>query len=104
MPKDSKLQVPISSKLKNALAKKADRAGFSSVNEYVRVILHNYIESDFNFVLADSHLAAIPVLDEETEKRVAESMEAYKRGEYDIIDFSRNPLSEHFPSSLKEDV
>lgn len=90
MSKDTKLQVPISSSMKSILVKKAIEAGFSNVNEYVRVMLHNIIQNDLSLAFVDSHKAAIEFMDEETEKRVAESMEAYKRGEYDIIDFSKD--------------
>ncbi len=91
MAKDTKLQVPISSKMKSMLQKRSEKEGFSSVNEYVRVILHKVIQRDLDFDLIDSHKAAIEVLDDETEKRVAESIEAYKRGEYDTIDSNIDP-------------
>ncbi len=91
MVKDTKLQVPISNKMKSMLQKRSEKEGFSSVNEYVRVILHKVIQRDLDFDLIDSHKAAIEVLDDETEKRVAESIEAYKRGEYDTIDSNIDP-------------
>ncbi len=90
MTKETKLQIPITNKFKTALSKKADEFGLSSANEVARFVLHHFINGNYSVALVDSHLAAIPMLDEETEKRVHESMEAYKRGEYDILDYNKD--------------
>jgi hypothetical protein len=52
--KETKLQVPISINMKNALIKKANFEGFSSINEVVRVLIHHYIKGNLTFCLIDA--------------------------------------------------
>ncbi len=81
MEKDTKLQVPISQKLKKTLEKRSLELGFSSVNETVRVLLQNFAKGDINIGIIQKNIQ-YPMIDIESEKRMAESYEDYKKGRY----------------------
>jgi hypothetical protein len=85
----AKLQIPISLKLKKELEKKSDELGFSSVNEMARVFLHNLIKGKFFLQFASSDDQKIPMLNEESEKRILQSYKDFANGDYEVIDSSK---------------
>lgn len=92
MVQDSKLQIPINQKLKSALKKKAEALGFSSSNEIVRVLVQNFVNGNINLAfISNPKEESIPLLDLETEKNIAKSLDEIKRGDFDILDFNKNP-------------
>lgn len=92
MNNNDKLQIPINSKLKRDFKKKCESMGFSSLNEALRVMLHNFTYSSVTLQLMDKtkpeHYIApyIEVMDEATEKRVQESYKAYENNECAELD------------------
>jgi len=90
MANDTKLQIPISKKIKAALMKKAEKSGFTSVNEVVRVLIYNYIYGSSELAMVDRQEAAIEFLDEETDKRITKALEDYECGDYDTLDYSKD--------------
>ncbi len=90
MTQNLRLQVPISAKIKKALEKKAEDEGFSSANDLVRLMIHRFLLGDFNFQMVQSS-KSYPMLDLETEKRLYQSLQEIKNGDYDLIDFKKNP-------------
>lgn len=88
MEKKTKLQIPMASNLRKALEQKSEELGFSSANELARVVLHNLVQGKINleFLGAKEY---IPMVDAETEKRIAESLADYKAGRYETIDMSK---------------
>ncbi len=92
MAQNQRLQIPITTKTKKALEKKAEDEGFSSANDMVRLLIHKFISGDFIFQIAqNSTQPQYPMVDIETEKRIAQSIKEIKNGEYDLIDFEKNP-------------
>jgi len=92
MVQDSKLQIPINQKLKSALKKKAEALGFSSSNEIVRVLVQNFVNGNINLAfISNSKEESIPLLDSETEKNIAKNLEEIKRGDFDILNFNKDP-------------
>lgn len=90
MPQNLRLQIPINSKTKKALEKKAEDEGFSSANDMVRVLIHKFISGDFAFQITQNN-NQYPMVDLETEKRIYQSLQEIKKGDYDLIDFKKNP-------------
>lgn len=64
--------ITFSPELHQLVMKRAKRFGLS-LPEYIRILAVNDTKSEAE---------AIPMVDEETEKRIGESLEAYKQGEY----------------------
>ncbi len=91
--KETKLQIPVSTKFKSALSKRADELGLSSANELARFVLHQFVKGAYHVAFIESHKAAIEVLDPDTDKRIAESLDEIKQGKYDIIDLSNDRTS-----------
>jgi len=89
MKNESKLQIPIPDKLKKNLVKKSESMGFSSVNELVRVVLQNFVQSDTLLKFMPQAEEKTLYLDVEAEKRLSESLENYKAGRYTSIDTSK---------------
>ncbi len=87
MNNNDKLQIPINSKLKKDFKKKCEAMGFSSLNEALRVMLHNFTYSGVTLQLIDKinseHYIApyVEKMDEATEKRIKESYQAYENNE-----------------------
>ncbi len=90
MTQNLRLQVPISAKTKKALEKKAEDEGFSSANDLVRLMIHKFLMGDFNFQIVPNS-KQYPMLDLESEKRIYQSLQEIKNGDYDLIDFKKNP-------------
>lgn len=82
MKNDDRLQIPINKKLKKDLQKKCESIGFSSFNEAIRVILHNFTYS--NNPLLNDHNQEIYInpyveqADKKTEKAIAEAYKDFK--------------------------
>ncbi len=57
-----------------------------SFAEYLRLMAVNEVKKE---------VEALPVVDEETEKRLEESIEAYKRGEYKLLKTDKD-ITKHF--------
>lgn len=91
MAQNQRLQIPITSKTKKALEKKAEDEGFSSANDMVRLLIHKFIAGDFVFQIAQNSNQQYPMVDIETEKRIAQSIKEIQNGEYDLLDFEKNP-------------
>ena len=89
MSKNHRLQIPISLENKQALDHKAEKEGFSSSNDLVRLLIHKFLKNDLSIqVVATQHT---PMLDAETEQRVYQSMKEIEQGDCDEIDFAKNP-------------
>ncbi|MBT6842593.1 MAG: hypothetical protein HOA17_02195 [Candidatus Melainabacteria bacterium] len=88
MEKKTKLQIPMSIKLKKSLEQKSEDLGFSSANELMRVIAHHFVKGNISLEFAGIKEYA-PMIDEATEKRLAESLADYKAGRYETIDMSK---------------
>lgn len=92
MNNNDKLQIPINSKLKKDFKKKCESMGFSSLNEALRVMLHNFTYSTVTLQLMDQtraeHYIApyVETMDEATERRVQESYKAYENDECAELD------------------
>jgi len=92
MVQDSKLQIPVNQKLKSALKKKADALGFSSSNEIVRVLIQNFVNGNIQLAFTTNPKEEfIPLLDLETEKNIAQSLKEIKNGDFDVLDFKKDP-------------
>jgi hypothetical protein len=92
MVQDSKLQIPVNQKLKSALKKKADALGFSSSNEVVRVLIQNFMNGNIQLAFTTNPKEEfIPLLDLETEKNIAQSLREMKNGDFDVLDFRKDP-------------
>lgn len=91
MPNNDKLQLPVSHKLKQDFKKKSESMGFSSINEALRVLVHNFTYNQ-NITLQLMNLGvknvapSVEYLDEETESRLDEAYKAIKKGETKAID------------------
>lgn len=88
MEKKTKLQIPMSTKLKKSLEQKSEDLGFSSANELMRVMAHNIVQGKINLEFLGVK-EYIPMIDEATEKRLAESLADYEAGRYETIDMSK---------------
>ncbi len=99
MPQDTKIQVPITQKLKKGLKDKAEKLGFSSVNEAVRLLLQNFVNGNITiqFVQPSTEL-----VDMATEKRIEKSLKEIEDGEFDLLDFAKDP--EALKKILSKDV
>jgi len=84
MEKNTKLQIPISQKLKKTLEKRSSELGFSSVNETVRVLLQNFAVGNINIGITQGS-THYPLINLETEKRISESYDDIKKGHYTKI-------------------
>lgn len=61
--------------------------GFSSVNELVRVVLQSFVVNDT--ILKFMPKEEVPMVDEEMEARIAQSLMDYKKGNFTVIDSSK---------------
>lgn len=92
MTQDSKIQIPLNSKLKAALRKKSEAYGFSSVNEALRLLIQNFVTGNIVIQFVQPNLnQSVPYLDLETESRMTKNLQEIKDGDYDILDFEKNP-------------
>lgn len=92
MNQDSKIQIPLNSKLKAALRKKSESYGFSSVNEALRLLIQNFVTGNIVIQFVQPNLnQQIPYLDLETESRMTKNLQEISDGDYDILDFKKNP-------------
>ncbi len=92
MNQDSKIQIPLNSKLKAALRKKSEAYGFSSVNEALRLLIQNFVTGNIVIQFVQPNLnQSIPYLDLETESRMTKNLQEIRDGDYDILDFEKNP-------------
>lgn len=83
----TKLQIPITQHMKDLLKTRIHEFGFTSINEAVRVLLKQFSEGHLSMMFFSNYA---PMVDEETEKRIGESLAAYERGEYRVIDPSQD--------------
>jgi nucleoid-associated protein YejK len=92
MNQDTKIQIPINSKLKVALRKKSEAYGFSSVNEALRLLIQNFVKGNIviQFIQPNQN-QEIPYLDFETESRMTKNLKEICDGDYDLLDFEKNP-------------
>lgn len=77
--------ITFSPQLYQLVLNKAKRLGLSFA-EYLRLMAVNEVKKE---------VEALPVVDEETEKRIGESFEAYKRGEYKLLKTDKD-IKKHF--------
>ncbi len=96
MSSQKKLQVPITDKLKSDLKKRSEALGFSSVNEAVRVVLHNFASGQITLQLMQS--SEIPMVDSKTDKDIEESIIEFDKGDYEVL----NPFDFKSVKKLKE--
>lgn len=94
MKNDDRLQIPINKKLKKDFKTKCESYGFSSINEALRVLVHNFTYenlSPLNLLQRgqknkDFYIDPyVEIADEETEKAIGEAYAAHKRGEFITI-------------------
>lgn len=86
----AKLQIPISRNIKNLLMARIHAMGFTSLNEALRVLLKQFSEGRINMMFYSDY---VQMVDEETEKRIGESLEALSRGKYvDADPFDKKAL------------
>ncbi|MBT6842900.1 MAG: hypothetical protein HOA17_03765 [Candidatus Melainabacteria bacterium] len=106
MKNDDKIQIPLNSQLKDDFKDKCENIGFSSVNEALRVLIHNFTYNN-NITLQLMNLNTKPIpqnldhelLDKETDRRLDEAYQAIKDGEYTAVDSSKsNWLKRHLES------
>jgi hypothetical protein len=89
MSQSKKLQIPLSSKLKEAFRKKTEEYGFSSANEALRLLIHNFVNGQIvlSFNAQDN---TIPALDLRSERRLARNIAEIRKGKVKVIDYSKN--------------
>lgn len=106
MKKETKLQIPMSIKLKKSLEKKSEEAGFSSANELMRLMAHNFVQGNLTLEFMNTRQPKseyIEMLDEETERRVAESLDDYRAGRYETIDMSKPNAMKNWLKNLEKE-
>lgn len=77
--------ITFSAELYQLVLDKAKRLGLS-FGEYVRILAVNDVKKE---------VESIPMVDEETEQRIGESLAAYKRGEYTVLKTDED-IRKHF--------
>lgn len=75
--KKTVLQIPMDLELRKAAEKVALSEGFSSLQEYTRVLLTKTAKRELKLVPGD-----IPYVDKETEKAIGQSLAEYEAGQY----------------------
>lgn len=94
MARQEKIQVPLSSELKQGLKAKANDLGFSSSNEAVRLLIHNFVQGNITMHMHSNQptykmqLGPTEILDANTEIRLGKALEEYKNGEYITLDMN----------------
>jgi hypothetical protein len=79
MSTKTRLQIPIDIQLKNAVLDRLRRLGFTSLTEIVRAFLVQFSEGKMTVGFIPEQ---IEMVDEETEKRIGESLDDYAHGRY----------------------
>lgn len=89
MRNNDKLQVPLDKKLKQDFKKKCESMGFSSVNEAMRVLVHNFTYSNMILQLMNQstpHIDSyVEILDDNTANNLTQSYEDIKKGDVSAI-------------------
>lgn len=91
--KEFRLQTPITIETKKDLDKRASEIGLSA-NDVVRLLVNSFVNRHINIgVTQVDKQEEIEKLDSKTEARLKESMEAYEKGDYEVVDpFDRDAL------------
>lgn len=92
--KDTRIQIPISSKKKELLELKVEKLGFDSVTDAVRFLINNFLQGNINVSL-NSNISSFS-LSREQEQEILESLKDKKHGRVKVF----NPKSSSFHKSL----
>jgi type III secretory pathway component EscV len=80
--------------LRAALEAKSKGYGFASVDDVIRFMVNSFLQGNIGFGLISTDYA--PMVDEETEKAVAQGMKDIKAGNYTSVDPSQSGFMKEF--------
>lgn len=83
---DTKIQTPVSSKVLVKAKKKAEKSGFSSINDVIRIILNQYAEGKIDFNVSISSFGQnIPLVSDDEQKELTKFLHKIKENNNDEI-------------------
>ncbi|HRO64778.1 MAG TPA: hypothetical protein PKU78_00995 [Candidatus Dojkabacteria bacterium] len=83
---DTKVQTPVSSKVLTKAKVRAKKAGFSSVNDVIRIILNQFAEGNINFnISVGTSKNDIAFVDDEEQKELSKILNSIKSSKEDVI-------------------
>lgn len=83
---DTKVQTPVSSKVLTKAKVRAKKAGFSSVNDVIRIILNQFAEGNINFnISVGTSKNDIAFVDDEEQKELSKILKSIKSSKEDVI-------------------
>lgn len=82
---DTKIQIPVNSKVLAKSKKKAEKMGFSSINELVRVFLTNVAEEKVSLKLSNNDFSHIPYVSKEEQKEIEEALDKLSDSDKEIV-------------------
>lgn len=87
---DTKIQVPVNSKVLIKSKKNAEEMGFSSLNDFIRVVLTKLSKNEFDILINNSNrkYPQIPVVSEEEQKELEKTLTNSKKGDDEIVHVS----------------
>lgn len=92
MAEQTRLQIPVSKKMKKNLQKRAEELGFSSPNEIARFLLQSFLGGKINIGLVyPPREEKVETLNEETIARIGKSLKEHEQGDYYELDLKENP-------------